>query len=172
MQRILIDEGAIWQELGKITDPEIPVLSLVEMKVIRSGNVVAQGKGTTDSTAARVARAVECAINLGRFTADVFHLWEPWAAALTDQLVSNVKVSGSNRVVVVNTNLPDSAQEQLVQLPARIMTQMMMNAMLPKTGDSESGDSSSESSPAIPLARDDPTAIRRRIGRKAKRIET
>ncbi len=29
-------EARIWEELGKITDPEIPVLSLVEMKVIRS----------------------------------------------------------------------------------------------------------------------------------------
>ena len=30
-----LDEQAIWQELGKITDPEIPVLSLVDMKIIR-----------------------------------------------------------------------------------------------------------------------------------------
>jgi len=29
------DERTIWQELEKITDPEIPVLSLVEMKIIR-----------------------------------------------------------------------------------------------------------------------------------------
>jgi hypothetical protein len=54
----------------------------------------------------------------------------PWATALTDQLMSNVKVSGTNRVVLVNTNLPDSAQEQLVQLPGMIMTQFAMNAML------------------------------------------
>ncbi len=32
----LIDEKTIWDELGKISDPEIPVLSLIEMKVIRS----------------------------------------------------------------------------------------------------------------------------------------
>ncbi|MEK9138403.1 MAG: 1,2-phenylacetyl-CoA epoxidase subunit PaaD [Bacteroidota bacterium] len=30
-----LDEQTIWQELGKITDPEIPVLSLVDMKIIR-----------------------------------------------------------------------------------------------------------------------------------------
>jgi ring-1,2-phenylacetyl-CoA epoxidase subunit PaaD len=30
-----IDEQAIWRELEKITDPEIPVLSLVDMKIIR-----------------------------------------------------------------------------------------------------------------------------------------
>lgn len=30
-----LDEGIIWEELGKISDPEIPVLSLVEMKIIR-----------------------------------------------------------------------------------------------------------------------------------------
>lgn len=30
---------AIWEELGKITDPEIPVVSLVEMKVIRAVEV-------------------------------------------------------------------------------------------------------------------------------------
>jgi len=30
-----IDEQVIWHELEKITDPEIPVLSLVDMKVIR-----------------------------------------------------------------------------------------------------------------------------------------
>jgi ring-1,2-phenylacetyl-CoA epoxidase subunit PaaD len=35
----MIDDKAIWQELWKITDPEIPVLSLVEMKVIRSVTV-------------------------------------------------------------------------------------------------------------------------------------
>ena len=32
----ILDEKAIWSELEKITDPEIPVLSLVEMKIIRS----------------------------------------------------------------------------------------------------------------------------------------
>jgi len=31
----IIDEQAIWDELAKILDPEIPVLSLVEMKIIR-----------------------------------------------------------------------------------------------------------------------------------------
>lgn len=41
MRKILshIDEKRIWEELGTITDPEIPVLSLVEMKVIRSVSV-------------------------------------------------------------------------------------------------------------------------------------
>ena len=33
---VTIDERVIWQELGTIADPEIPVLSLVEMKIIRS----------------------------------------------------------------------------------------------------------------------------------------
>ena len=49
---------------------------------------------------------------------------------LTDQLVGGLKVSGSNRVVLMTTAIPDSAQDQLVQLPAMIMTQFMMNAML------------------------------------------
>lgn len=31
-----LDESAIWREMEKITDPEIPVLSLVDMKIIRS----------------------------------------------------------------------------------------------------------------------------------------
>lgn len=35
-EAISITEETIREELGKITDPEIPVLSLVEMKVIRS----------------------------------------------------------------------------------------------------------------------------------------
>jgi len=30
------EEQLVWDELGKIQDPEIPVLSLVEMKIIRS----------------------------------------------------------------------------------------------------------------------------------------
>lgn len=30
-----IDEQVVWRELEKITDPEIPVLSLVDMKIIR-----------------------------------------------------------------------------------------------------------------------------------------
>ena len=33
----------IWEELGKITDPKIPVLSLVEMKIIRSVSVTDDG---------------------------------------------------------------------------------------------------------------------------------
>lgn len=32
-------ESALWEELGKIRDPEIPVLTLVEMKIIRSVEV-------------------------------------------------------------------------------------------------------------------------------------
>jgi hypothetical protein len=44
--------------------------------------------------------------------------------------MTNLKVTGANRVVLVNTNLPDSAQEQLVQLPGMIMTQFAMNAVL------------------------------------------
>jgi phage FluMu protein Com len=58
----------------------------------------------------------------------------PWAAPLTDQLVNNVKVSGSNRVVTVTTSISDSAKEQLAQLPALMMTQFLMNAMLPRGG--------------------------------------
>lgn len=34
-----LDEQVIWSELKKIHDPEIPVLSLVEMKIIRSVNI-------------------------------------------------------------------------------------------------------------------------------------
>jgi ring-1,2-phenylacetyl-CoA epoxidase subunit PaaD len=34
-----VDERQVWEELGKITDPEIPVLSLVEMKIIREVKV-------------------------------------------------------------------------------------------------------------------------------------
>jgi ring-1,2-phenylacetyl-CoA epoxidase subunit PaaD len=34
-----IDERRVWQELGRITDPEIPVLSLVDMKIIRKVTV-------------------------------------------------------------------------------------------------------------------------------------
>ncbi|MDH4069804.1 MAG: phenylacetate-CoA oxygenase subunit PaaJ [Ignavibacteria bacterium] len=33
------EEARIWNELGKITDPEIPALTLTEMKVIRSVRV-------------------------------------------------------------------------------------------------------------------------------------
>lgn len=54
----------------------------------------------------------------------------PWASALTDQLVTNLKISGTNRVVLVSTSIPDSAQEQLAQLPGMIMTQFAMSAML------------------------------------------
>lgn len=35
----LLSESSIWSELAKIQDPEIPVLSLVEMKIIRSVTV-------------------------------------------------------------------------------------------------------------------------------------
>lgn len=38
-----LDEGTIWEELGKITDPEIPILSLVEMKILRSVSVTDAG---------------------------------------------------------------------------------------------------------------------------------
>ncbi len=38
-----IDTAAIWHELAAISDPEIPVLSLVEMKVIRSVELTADG---------------------------------------------------------------------------------------------------------------------------------
>lgn len=33
---VTVTEQTIWQELGTIADPEIPVLSLVEMKIIRN----------------------------------------------------------------------------------------------------------------------------------------
>jgi len=36
---MVITESDLWEALGTITDPEIPVLSLVEMKVIRSVSV-------------------------------------------------------------------------------------------------------------------------------------
>ncbi len=36
---MVITENDLWEALGTITDPEIPVLSLVEMKVIRSVSV-------------------------------------------------------------------------------------------------------------------------------------
>lgn len=39
------DESTIWSELEKIQDPEIPVLSLVEMKIIRSAKL--EGKEVT-----------------------------------------------------------------------------------------------------------------------------
>lgn len=39
---INLTEQDIWRELSKITDPEIPVLSLVEMKVIRSVQVAVE----------------------------------------------------------------------------------------------------------------------------------
>ncbi len=38
-----LDEKTIWEELGKITDPEIPILSLVEMKILRSVLVTDDG---------------------------------------------------------------------------------------------------------------------------------
>lgn len=34
-----VDERAVWRELENITDPEIPVLSLVDMKIIRQVSV-------------------------------------------------------------------------------------------------------------------------------------
>jgi len=37
------EEQAIWAELGKIADPEIPVLSLVDMKVIRAVTIRESG---------------------------------------------------------------------------------------------------------------------------------
>ena len=40
-----LDESAIWREMEKITDPEIPVLSLVDMKIIRSVTL-REGKAT------------------------------------------------------------------------------------------------------------------------------
>lgn len=43
MQKTIVDTELIWQELGSITDPEIPVLSLVEMKVIRDVAVTEAG---------------------------------------------------------------------------------------------------------------------------------
>ncbi|MCZ6776799.1 MAG: phenylacetate-CoA oxygenase subunit PaaJ [Ignavibacteria bacterium] len=39
MAQQTLDEKLIWKELEKIADPEIPVLTLVEMKVIRSVRV-------------------------------------------------------------------------------------------------------------------------------------
>ncbi len=36
----ILEERIIWEELGKITDPEIPVLSLVDMKIIRNIGLV------------------------------------------------------------------------------------------------------------------------------------
>jgi ring-1,2-phenylacetyl-CoA epoxidase subunit PaaD len=39
MVKVKLDERTIWQELGKISDPEIPVLSLIEMKIIRNVSI-------------------------------------------------------------------------------------------------------------------------------------
>lgn len=73
----------------------------------------------------------------------------PWAQPLTDFLVSSLKVTGSKRVVVVNTNIPDSAQEKLAQLPTMIMTQLAIGAFLggPKPPDANSPGNAPPTSP-------------------------
>lgn len=43
MKVLGIDRETIWRELEQITDPEIPVLSLVEMKVIRDIEISESG---------------------------------------------------------------------------------------------------------------------------------
>ena len=43
MKNVVLDKKAIWQALGAIADPEIPVLSLVEMKILRSVSVSDDG---------------------------------------------------------------------------------------------------------------------------------
>lgn len=40
MKDLRVDTATIWQQLAAITDPEIPVVSLVEMKVIRDVQVL------------------------------------------------------------------------------------------------------------------------------------
>ena len=42
---IKLDEQTVWRELENITDPEIPVLTLVDMKIIR--NVSVKGKAVS-----------------------------------------------------------------------------------------------------------------------------
>lgn len=49
MKSVAVDINTIWQELGQITDPEIPVLSLVEMKVIRDVEITGVGVKVTIS---------------------------------------------------------------------------------------------------------------------------
>jgi phage FluMu protein Com len=67
----------------------------------------------------------------------------PWGVPLTDDLVGNLKVSGSNQVVVVSTNLPDSAKDQLVQLPAMLMAQMAVSAAMGNRSGAAQPDASS-----------------------------
>ncbi|HXG00806.1 MAG TPA: 1,2-phenylacetyl-CoA epoxidase subunit PaaD [Bacteroidota bacterium] len=43
MKDLRVDKATIWQQLAAITDPEIPIVSLVEMKVIRDVQVVNDG---------------------------------------------------------------------------------------------------------------------------------
>ncbi len=92
----------------------------------------------------------------------------PWASALTDQLVANLKVSGTNRVVLMSTNIPDSAQEQLAQLPGMIMAQFAMSAMLggglgatppnaPAFPPSDSGSPGDSSNP--PIVSSEPSSV-------------
>jgi hypothetical protein len=82
----------------------------------------------------------------------------PWAASLTDQLVANVQVAGSNRVAIFSTNLPDSNQQQLVNLPAMIMGQMKLSAATsrsqgnpPAGADVSPGETRSESASGVSL---------------------
>lgn len=42
-KKLMLDKQAIWRELENITDPEIPVLSLVDMKIIRNVGINENG---------------------------------------------------------------------------------------------------------------------------------
>lgn len=99
----------------------------------------------------------------------------PFATELTDQLVANAKTSGSNRVALLSTNLPDSEQTKIAQVPAMIMTQFMMNAMLGGPGSgmprppgaNDFGSDSPGFNPASPPIDSEPTTVK---AKSAKRL--
>lgn len=97
--------------------------------------------GVDESKTDAIVKSLNDAVGLGKLQYDQSKKdLPPWAVTLTDQLMSNTRVSGESRFAVVSTQLPDSAQSELVQLPAKIMTQILLGGML--GGDSGLGGAS------------------------------
>ncbi len=99
---------------------------------IRGGfDLVLSGSSETDEGAKLLKSSVESNVSQSK---SLFELYKattpPFLAELGDMLLSNLKIEESNRVVTISTNVPDSAQSQLEQLPSMLMM-MAMTSRLP-----------------------------------------
>ena len=99
--------------------------------------------------AAKVKAGLEAALVEGRKQFDAVKATAPpLLGDLGQMLIDNLKINEQSQVVKVSTNIPDSAQQQLEQLPPLLMVMAMTGGLNPLAGGPGAGGSPAGPGPA------------------------